>query len=393
MKLGYRFKTFLQFLAFAFSPITTLIICVLSAFFFAGLFAVAMEKDWIHVNTALYNIFFSLTTGIVGSFLVAFIIELSANYKNNMLAWHELQEYFSAIEEYELSKQVLMEHTPDQRAVKMAREDFVYFGGMAENDEDNRPKDIIQATWQMLPKVMPVLKRTIEDKKAFLNDAEIDELKNIMFYYKVIREAIHARLRKSPVLYNVLNHPDEEFLKGKYPSNILSDIPDWLRRNLAEIEEKRAMDRLVDSILSDSFLLEQYMKDYDISLQALIDYPKTHGEDHENVNAEEINDEENAFSEPEDEEAFRAFHDEMNRKLEDKARQVISGIISKYCNNIAESIDILEKYILKKPYFGFMLALEKELCNLNLLEDPISMQSYDTEIKRLKLCQNKYRKK
>ena len=66
---------------------------------------------------------------------------------------------------------------------------------------------------------------------------------------------------------------------------------------------------------------------------------------------------------------------------------------SKYCNNIAESIDILEKYILKKPYFGFMLALEKELCNLNLLEDPISMQSYDTEIKRLKLCQNKYRKK
>ena len=103
MKLGYRFKTFLQFLAFAFSPITTLIICVLSALFFAGLFAVAMEKDWIHVNTVLYNIFFSLTTGIVGSFLVAFIIELSANYKNNMLAWHELQEYFSAIEEYELS--------------------------------------------------------------------------------------------------------------------------------------------------------------------------------------------------------------------------------------------------------------------------------------------------
>lgn len=104
MKLGYGFKTFLQFVAFAFYPRTTLIVSVVSALFFAGLFAVAMEMDWIHVNTALYNIFFSLTTGIVASSLVAFIIELSANYKNNMLAWHELQEYFSAIEEYELTK-------------------------------------------------------------------------------------------------------------------------------------------------------------------------------------------------------------------------------------------------------------------------------------------------
>lgn len=286
-----------------------------------------------------------------------------------------------------------MGHTPEQKAVKMAREDFAYFGGMAEIDEDDKPKDIIQATWRMLPKVMPVLKRTMEDKKAFLNNAEINELKNIMFYYKIIREEVHARLRKSPVLYNVLNHPDEEFLKGKYPSNILLDIPDWLRRNLAEIEGERAMDRLVDSILSDSFLLEQYMKGYDISLQALIDYRKTHSDDHDSLNAEERNDEEYDFSEPEDEEAFRAFHEEMNRKLEEKFKPHVSGIISIYCNNIAESIDVLEKFILKKPYFGFMLAMEKELGNLLSLDDPVIMQSYDAEIERLELLQNKCRKK
>ena len=153
------------------------------------------------------------------------------------------------------------------------------------------------------------------------------------------------------------------------------------------------MDRLVDSILSDSFLLEQYMKDYDISLQTLIDYRKTHSDDYDSLNAEERNDEEYDFSEPEDEEAFRAFHEEMNRKLEEKFKPHVSGIISIYCNNIAESIDVLEKFILKKPYFGFMLAMEKELGNLLSLDDPVIMQSYDAEIERLELNLKKCGKK
>lgn len=55
--------------------------------------------------------FFALTTGAVGSSIVSFVVELTSNYRHNKLAWYELQDYYSAIEEFEITKQVKMQNT------------------------------------------------------------------------------------------------------------------------------------------------------------------------------------------------------------------------------------------------------------------------------------------
>ena len=140
MRMKYRIQEKLKFLAFAFYPKTTLIVCtVLSAIIIAVLGVVMAtvphESNW-------YNIVFALTTGVVGSFIVSVVVELTGNYKHNRLAWYELQAYYSAVLDYESHKQVMMRQTPHQRAEQKAYEEYIAAGGMEELDEADKSKDL-----------------------------------------------------------------------------------------------------------------------------------------------------------------------------------------------------------------------------------------------------------
>ena len=170
-----------QFLAFAFYPKTTLIACTIFSAIVIGILGIAMAT--VPQNSNWYNIIFALTTGAAGSFFVSFVVELAANYRHNKLAWFELQEYYSAVMKYESYKQIKMRMTPHQRAEKKAYEEFVAAGGIEEIAEYDKPKDIVQITWQQLPELLPVLKRTFNDKKEFLSEEEIIELEYILTDY------------------------------------------------------------------------------------------------------------------------------------------------------------------------------------------------------------------
>lgn len=189
MRLKYRLKEALQFIAFAFYPKTTLVACTVFSAIIVALLGVMMVL--ISQESAIYDLIFALTTGAVGSFFVSIVVELSGNYKHNKLAWYELREYYAAVVDFETHKQVLMGHTTHQRAEKKAHDEFVAAGGVEDLDELDEPKDIIQATWEQLPKIIPVLQQTLEHKKAFLSDSEIDELSNIISDFREIRSEIH----------------------------------------------------------------------------------------------------------------------------------------------------------------------------------------------------------
>lgn len=128
MKMKYRIKEAMQFLFFAFYPRTTL------------------------------------------------VVEMSNNYRHNKLAWYELQDYYSAVMKYESYKQIMMQQTQHQRAEKKAYDEFVAAGGV---EDKKAPKDTIQITWERLPDLISILRRIYNDKKEFLSDAEIEELKFI----------------------------------------------------------------------------------------------------------------------------------------------------------------------------------------------------------------------
>lgn len=184
MKLKIIIKKARHFLVFAFYPKTTLIACTI---FFAIVIAIlGIVMTTVPQNSIWYNIIFALTTGAAGSFFVSFVVELAANYRHNKLAWFELQEYYSAVMKYESYKQIMMKKTPHQRAEKKAYDEFVAAGGIEEIEEYDKPKDIIQITWQQLPELIPVLKQTFNDYKEFLSDQEIIELKSILTNYQSI---------------------------------------------------------------------------------------------------------------------------------------------------------------------------------------------------------------
>lgn len=379
MRFKYRLKESLQFIAFAFYPKTTLIACVVFSVIIIAILGVVMAL--IPNDSGWYNLIFALTTGAAGSFFVSFVVEMANNYRHNKLAWHELQDYFSVVTDYESIKQVLMQHNPSQRAEKKAHEEFVAAGGMEELDEEDQPKDLIQVTWEQIPKIIPVFRKTLDEKKAFLSDSEIIELKNIMADFREIRGEIKTLIMLSPLLHNVLNHPDEEILSNHYSKNVLDDMPDWIRKHIASNESQLAMERLIDAILEDDFLIAYFMKDYDISQHGLESYQSPF--DEEDYEPEEVDEDEYDFSEPEDEEDFKALHNEQGRMLIEENKSFVSWHISQCCFNIAESIDILEKAILKQPYYSMHLEFDR-VAEKAPLDDLVSSTTYEHEKRRLK---------
>lgn len=369
-------------MSFAFYPKTTLIACSVFSTIVITILGIVMatipkESNW-------YDIIFALTTGAAGSFFVSFVVELANNYRHNKLAWHELQEYYSVVMDYEIHKQVMMQLAPHQRAEKKAHEEFVAAGGVEEINEEDEPKDIIQITWEQLPDIIPVFRQTFNDKKEFLSDAEINELKNILSDYEQIQFAIRERILMSPMEYDALNHPDEDYLKSVYPSDVIKNMPEWMRKSLSSKESQKACELYAETILSDSFLLSQFMENYDISQNSLDKYQDEidRAEETNEREPEDIDYTEMDFSEPDDEETFRALNEEFDKQMELEQRPFLNWRLSKCCENISESVDILEKVILKKPYYGMMIKSCKNSAR-EPINDTWSMESYESEKRRL----------
>lgn len=375
-----RFKNILyealSFLSFAFYPKTTLVVCVIFSAIVVTILGVAMVIT--PEESGVYNIVFALTTGAVASFFVSFVVELSNNYRHNKLAWYELKEYYLTVMGYESHKQVMMKLTPHQRAEKKAHEEFVAAGGIEEINEYDQPKDIIQITWEQLPNMMPIFKQTFNDKKQFLSDIEIYELESIVSEYKQIQSFIHNRVLMSPMYYDVFNHPDENYLASIYPNDILKNMPAWIKKFLSSTESKKACERYVESILSDFTLLSQYMKNYEISQKGIDAYKDELDKAEAEVEPEDIDYDDVDFSEPEDEETFRRQREIMYKQMEQEEIPFTSWVISESCLKIAESIDVLEQSIMKKPYYGMQIKYLSNFANESI-DDIMSIGTYESE--------------
>ena len=182
--------------------------------------------------------------------------------------------------------------------------------------------DIIEATWNQLPNIMPVIQKTVNDKKEFLMEQEIDSLDIVLFEYNCIRHEIR-RIIKCYFFQSSIFFSDKMIFDETYSQKITRDIPVWMRKMILKTETEEAIERIVDIIMSDSSNANEFMKDYIISVDGIKNY--------ENAKCEEKTDKE--FS---------------------------SYIISQHCKNIANELMELEKYIEKRPYVGVLLKIQKK---------------------------------
>ena len=157
-------------------------------------------------------------------------------------------------------------------------------------------------------------------------------------------------------------------------------MPDWMRKHLASTESQKACELYAETILSDSFLLSQVMKDYDVSQNGLDSYQSEIDEEEELKELDES--EYLEEDEPEDEETFRARNEAYSKQMEEKTRPFVSWLLSKSSQNISESIDNLEKLILKKPFYGTKLKMDRNSAKESL-NGIVAKISYESEKKRL----------
>lgn len=203
MRLKYRLMNFGRIIQSAFYPATTIFLSLIVVIIVDVVLGVLMMFQG--SGTLFYDILFAMITGVTASFFVSMVIELSNNYKNNRLAGHELEAYFRTVLKY-----LLMVH--------MEQKKYKNF-------------DIVKTTWKQLPDIMPVMMDTLQNRKAYLRNEEIELMQGIDVEYLTIRHMIEL-IVTDDFLHNVLNHPDESALG--YPSTIVKDMPESIRRHIAE---------------------------------------------------------------------------------------------------------------------------------------------------------------
>ena len=367
--MNYRLKAKLawQHLALAFYPMTTLYACI-AGMVLVNVILIAF-MCFADKGSFFYNILFALFTGAAASFFVTVIVEMTNNYKKNMLAWHELQEYYTAVIDYEATKHILMGNSIVQRIDKELQAEMNF------HDEEDITEecDLVQATWKQLPKIMPVLRETFSEKKALLTDEEIMNLRSIIGYFDEIRHEIWNRI-DLPLLHNSVNHPDVNYLKVLYPNNIVQDLPVWIRKKIAEDESLFAIDRITDAVMKDEILLTLYMEKYDISQKAIDNYDPVADSKSDSNGEEDVEDDDENIDdgyEEEDEEILKKRMEKFDRQLEKSMIPFVSWHISTCCLEIAQCIEELEANIEKKPYVGIRLEWNKNIPHTKL-EGPIA---------------------
>ena len=124
------------------------------------------------------------------------------------------------------------------------------------------------------------------------------------------------------------------------------------------------------------------MENYEISQKGIDAYKDELDKAEAEVKPEDIDYDYVDFSEPEDEETFRRQNEIMDKQMEQEERPFTSWAISVSCQKIAESIDVLEQSIMKKPYYGMMIKYFSNSAN-EPIDDIMSIGTYEYEKRRL----------
>ena len=313
MRLRYRLKNLRRIIQSAFYPATTILLSLIAVTVVDIILGVLMMFQ--DSGTLFYDILFAMITGVTASFFVSMVIELSNNYKSNRLAGHELDAYFRAVLRYMLM-------------VNMEQKKYKDF-------------DIVKTTWKQIPDIMPIIKETLQNKKIYLRNEEIEILQEIELNYMNIR-MVTEMIVIDDFLHNVLNHPDESVLG--YPSTIVMDMPENIRMHIASKMNQKELDRYVDEVLQDKFMFRHYLRGYRFSKDKL-NYDEIDREcpepDFEILDDADLSEEE-----------FIEQNKKMAAHYKKWNKSYVCHMMSISCNYIAGYLDELAKYIEKRPWYG-----------------------------------------
>lgn len=109
-------------------------------------------------------------------------------------------------------------------------------------------------------------------------------------------------------------------------------------------------------------------------MRPLLEYTPAHMQ--QVINHVHIDNDEFEFDEPDDEQTFRTQIVEYDKQVEMEQRSFVNWQLSLCCQNIAKSVNILEKCILKKPYYGMMIKHWRNSKN-EPIDDVTSRISYE----------------
>lgn len=218
--VAFRLFNIWHTVGFLFKPFLTIGVCLILTVLLNALLFLVMQ--WLPEESTLYSLIYALITGVTASFFASICIEFSNNYRSNRMRALELSEYFGAVFDYEISKDILM-HPKDPE---------YSFPAM----------DELQVVWYHLPTLMPILQKTYEEKKEHLSLREAESLKLILMEYEYIKRdflnELQLRLRCELSDVPVSSLPDDLLEALPYEYTLDLRMQEW-DRMLQEIVDRR----------------------------------------------------------------------------------------------------------------------------------------------------------
>lgn len=190
----YRFQEQKNRLRMFFRPGTTILFCIFACLFLILLCFLTAFLLRNHLQDELFGMFtpkdllFAMVTGVTASALVSICIEGASNYRENCRRYIILSDYLSAVFHYELEIRSYL---------KVAEENIE----ASEKAEASEKPDRLQAVSHQLPKLIPVLQNTMENKREFLSLKEAFEVQNILNTYEHYESVVYQHLleRMKPI--------------------------------------------------------------------------------------------------------------------------------------------------------------------------------------------------
>lgn len=222
-----------------------------------------MHEKFIN-GSSFSTLLFSIVTGIMSSCIVTIIIECSQNYRNNRIAFYELEDYSFA----------LINFIEKRDAIVHYNEEIEH----NDKEDDNRAIDLVNYLWNNISIILPILILSYNNKKDFLTDKEIAILKDIDLDYKEIRNTIIADYRNKYLKYNI-EEPDTELLKKSVPKFISNSLDNISFNHLANLYNTYAIENFIDYVLVKTKNFYVLNLNYTITSKVLLDDSKLRSSD------------------------------------------------------------------------------------------------------------------
>ena len=268
----------------------------------------------------------SCYTGIVGSYIIALLLEFADNFKHNKGSFDALYVYYGVLSDF----------------YKTAR-------------LSNPNIDAIKYTWEIIPDIIITIKDAMNNSQ-YLESKEIELLHYILYLYDNLKEDVGTAWGMYYI--DPLMLPEESQVDDMLPFFVQDNISERMKDAILFRKYSEEYDRFIGDLVDHGDIIDIFLEDFDISVQSLDKHKNAKVLPPGFIEKSVIQDfVKMDFITEDDIDSIRVNVVESIRVYN---YPYTSFILSSSCEKLYKAVISLCEFFKRKPYFDFFISNAKD---------------------------------